>query len=325
MKTKLSVRWFNKWVDKLDNALNMLPEMSGCPHSLYKSLIQNNMTNSKRTALVTAKDMPIALIGLRKRAGNWVPVTHYLLPGCLFPVQEGYLGPVLNALEINLWISLWRNSTPMPECQHIITVERIPTYMVDLSQDYEKNWTKSHMRHVKQARRHCCEFASIVNPPASAEWIIKNCNSKWNAGDKSEHGNLSDKLLVVNYLEKINRHYSVMLMDKGEFIAGLSSIVHQNNLVATHFFRSPEYEKCSVGTYLIDLSLSWAKASGFSKFDMGGEYSDYKRHWAPCVGEKINFHICKSYFAPLQNVKQSFNKTQQKLHSIYESRSDHDS
>ena len=112
-------------------------------------------------------------------------------------------------------------------------------------------------------------------------------------------------------------------MDEGNYIGGLTSIVHQDDLVATHIYRSPSYEKQSIGTYLIDRSLSWAKESGYNKFDMGGDYSDYKKHWAPPVGEKINVHVCKSYFTPMQNVKSALTKAQTKLRSIYESRQHH--
>jgi hypothetical protein len=320
LKAIFSVLWFSEWNDTLEDALNDLPEMSGCPHILYKSLIQNDASYNKKIALILMKDVPVALIGLRKREDNWVTVTHYLLPDCLFPMREEYLSLILDTLDINLWISWWRNRTPIPKSRYIICMEKIPTYVADLSRGHEKYWSNNHLRHVKRARHSCREFTSAVNPPGAAKWIITNCEMKWNAGANLTRDNLSDQLLVANYLENINRHYAVVLMDKGNYIGGLTSIVHKDDVVATHIYRSPGYEKQSIGTYLIDLSLSWAKESGYKEFDMGGDYSDYKKHWAPSAGEKINVHVCKSYFTPVQYVKIALTNAQTTLRSIYKTR-----
>ncbi|MBN1559678.1 GNAT family N-acetyltransferase [candidate division KSB1 bacterium] len=308
MKANLTVHWFEKWHPDLDAALLLLPEKKSCPHELFKQLVQNDSVPGKRTALVTKDDAPVAVVGLRKRVDNWVPVTHYLLPGFFFPMQEACLGSILESLNVNLWMSWWRNNIPVPQSRYIINIEKIPTYMLGLTQDYEQTWTKKHFKNVRSARKHCQDFTFAVNPPGSAEWVVENSYMKWEENADAQDVEQSDEQIIINYLEKMNRHYSLILMDKGEFIAGSNLIVHGSDLVGVKTFRRAEYDNFSIGTYIMDLTFSWAKDAGFHNVDMGGDYADYKKRWAQCKGEKINIHICPPHKFFINKIKHSFNR-----------------
>ena len=52
-----------------------------------------------------------------------------------------------------------------------------------------------------------------------------------------------------------------------------------------------------------DRTFSWAKEAGFNSIDMGGDYSDYKKHWAPVDGNKINVNICPPRHHVMKNLK----------------------
>ena len=64
---------------------------------------------------------------------------------------------------------------------------------------------------------HTVSFA--VNPPGSADWVMTSSYRKWEENSDSEEIDLSDQQLTVNYLEKINRHYSLIVLDNGKYIA----------------------------------------------------------------------------------------------------------
>ena len=91
LKSHLRVTWFDDWHDDLDDALNELPELRDCPRQLFRMLHENPTGERKRTALITEHGTPVALLSLRDRGQSWVPVTHFLLPGVVFPTKPGYL------------------------------------------------------------------------------------------------------------------------------------------------------------------------------------------------------------------------------------------
>ncbi len=98
----LRVKWFDSWHPVLDEALASLPETSACPHELYRQLVQNPGSMRKRTALITERGQPAAVVGLRQRGRHsWEPVTQWIIPGAIFPAKPGYWIPALEALGID--------------------------------------------------------------------------------------------------------------------------------------------------------------------------------------------------------------------------------
>jgi GNAT superfamily N-acetyltransferase len=303
MKKEISIDWFKEWQPILDEALESLPEMENCPHDLYKTLVKNNLGAKKKIALIKKYEKVVALVGIKKRSDSWVPVTHYLLPNCFFPMDKKYFRSILDNLGVNLWLSWWRNDTSIPNCRYLRNVETIPTYRLDLSNDYESQWSKKQRKNVRATRNRCKDFRFAVNPPGSAEWIIKNSDQKWNKGQGNLSLDLKNQLIAVKYLEKRGLHYAQVLLDEEKFIAGSTLIVHDKDLVGQYMYRLSEYDSYGVGTYLMDQTFSWAKEAGFNSIDMGGDYSDYKKHWAPVSGEKINVNICPPRLHFFKNLK----------------------
>src|SRR5690606_30146584 len=102
---------------------------------------------------------------------------------------------------------------------------------------------------------------------------------------------LSDRLLIAHYLESLGMHYTISMLDQGEFIGGATVIVHGRDLVAGVNYRRPDYDWHGVGDRLLDLVFSWAAESNYRTFDLGGG-QEYKTKWAPQEGERWTVNIC---------------------------------
>jgi GNAT superfamily N-acetyltransferase len=299
----LRVHWWHGWDAELDDALSSLPEPSSCPHELYRLLIQNPPTADKRTALVLRGGEPVAVAGVRRRAHDWVPVTHYLIPGIIFPHRPGYLGPVLAALGLDLAVGWWRMDAPPPDIPGIHGLERIPTFIAALRDDWESHWrTRHRMKDVRQARRKCEGFELRVNEPEDTEWTVRRCEQKWRADPRAPRADLEDRLVIARYLERIGRHVTLTLTDRGRPVSGATLVVQDNDLVAHSFYRSPEYDWHGVGNRLIDVTFQWGADHGFDALDLGGDHPEYKKYWAPERGAKYSFSVCPAVRYHLKRV-----------------------
>jgi hypothetical protein len=99
MHNALHVRWFKTWQPALDDALAALPPDGEYPRELFRLLCETRGLLPKRFALVTERDRPVAVVGLRKLGrGSWTPVTTHIVPGAPFPVAEGRWLEVAGAL-----------------------------------------------------------------------------------------------------------------------------------------------------------------------------------------------------------------------------------
>ena len=294
---RFKVQWFDCWKEELDKALYALPEMEGCPHKLYRLLLQNRVQGRKRIALVSELGTPVALAGLKYRARtrDWVPVTHYLLPAAVFPVREGSLIPVLEAFGLDIWISWW-GFEGTPPGDRLRELERTPTYKLALAGNFEQFWrgANDQMKDVRRARNKCKGFRLEVNLQGSTEWTLQNWHKKWHGGDSPCDSNLDDRLLVARYLEDQGRYYTLTLLDGEIVTAGISLVSHRKEVIGLYSYRKPEYDRNWVGQRLLDLSFHWAAESGFEKLDLGGDYADHKARWAPEDGEKYALRVCPS-------------------------------
>ena len=304
--------WFKEWHKDLDDALDQLPEMNGCPHELYKLLMQHHDGSKKRIVLVTRKEEPVGLLGLRRRRRDWIPVTHYLLPGVVFPVNAKYWTEILEIVGIDLWISWWRMESQPPVSRLIRSVEHVPTYKVNLAEDYEKYWTKKFRQQVRHFRNLCSHISYDVNAPGSAEWTIRNWNEKWHEDSEREENILLDRLLVADYMARIGRHFTLILRDKDEPVSGVTVISHGKELVGEYSYRLKDYSSIEVGKYTLDVLFKWARENGFAKVDLGGDYGEHKKRWAPQDGEKITFNICPEYLYKLKNFMRNIDRIRTK-------------
>ena len=282
-----------------------MPEMDGCSHELYQMLASNPGPGIKRIALVTKADIPVAVVALRKRVEDWVPVTRYIIPGSLFPVREGYLPAVAAVLGVNLSLALWRHPGPLPDFENVRAIESIPTYKMRCGDDMEGFWRRrGHLNEIKRHRKRCEGFQIKVNHPGSLEWVITKWDEKWHAPGSSGQADLHDRLLAAEYLEKHNRNITVVILDGDRRIAGSTMVVHGNELVAQYSYRESDYDWHGLGTPLTEFSFRWATECGYDKLDLGGAYADYKRRWAPQDGEKWHIQICPELCYRMRQLKE---------------------
>jgi GNAT superfamily N-acetyltransferase len=289
----LKVSWFEQWNSSLDEALQTLPEMDNCPHELYRLLLQNPASVLKRTALVTERGTPVAVVGLRQKSrSSWELLTQWIIPGAIFPAQPEYLIPALEALGTEVWVAWWRVGAPPPPGRWIRSMRCTPTYRMHLTEDYEAYWRENkYYKTIRNKRNRCLDFKLVVNSPGSAEWTIKNWESKWRADPHIVDPALTDRIVAAQYLENHGRHFTLWLLDQDIPIGGATLTAHNDDLVAGVIYREPEYEWHGVGVRLIDLSFSFAAENGFKLLDIGGG-QDYKKHWAPHEGEHWLFNVC---------------------------------
>lgn len=301
-RNSFAITWFDHWHPKLDEALEQLPELDACPHELFRLLVQNPVSARKRTALITERGVPVAVVGLRQRgAHSWDLVTQWIVPGGLYPAKPGYQVSALTALQVDVWVGWWRMERPPPPSPLIRYSESKPTYRMRCAEDHEAYWRQtSHFKTVRQNRNRCSKFALAVNPPGGAEWVINRWGAKWQTNPLYPDPSLSDRIVAAKYLEKHGRYFSLLLLDQENPIGGATLSVHQKDLVAGVLYRDPEYESYGVGGRLIDLSFAFASESSFETLDIGG-LEGYKKYWAPEAGARWWFNLCPE---PLFRVKQ---------------------
>jgi GNAT superfamily N-acetyltransferase len=292
----LKVVWFDGWHPVLEEALRELPEMETCPHELFHLLIQNPGSLRKRSALVTERGTPVAVIGLRQIGRfSWEPVTQWIVPGSPFPARPGYIMASLEALETDVWVAWWRMGDLPQQGSMTRFLESAPTYRIHLSADYEQYWRQNgNFKNIRNVRNRCRDFTLAINSTGAAEWVIKNWDSKWRSNQVNNNPTLSDRILAVNYLENLGKHYTLLLLDQDKPIGGTTNTVHCHDLVAGVLYRNPEYDRQGVGTYLLDLVVSFAAEKGFATMDLGGGHN-YKQKWAPPEGMRWQLNICPEH------------------------------
>jgi ribosomal protein S18 acetylase RimI-like enzyme len=287
----IQVRWFGGWRPVLDNALYELPEMEGCPHELFRLIMENPSSTRKCTALVYEGVEPIAVVGLRERGRHWVPAIQGIIPGCIAPARDGFLLPALGALGVDVRIE--DSPTPPPKSTPVRDARAVPVFNVDCQADFEGYWRRSHSlwRTIKDSRKRTEGFTFAVDRPGSAALIIAKWEEKWRDHPDQQTVIASDLILAAEYCEQRKQWHSFLLTDHDLPVAGATCPVHGNDLVGAVTFRGPGYDRQGVGVRILDLFVHWAAEQGFAKVELGGWYS-YKAKWAPQDGEHWDFRIC---------------------------------
>jgi len=292
----LQVKFFESWHPDLDEALNLLPEEEICPHELFRMLCQVPGLFKKQIILVKKRDDSIAVACFRRNFNYWVPVTHFIVPGFLFPVKENYIGQILSVIGsfIHYKIGWWRWRMPPPHVQWIRSLYSEPTYAASCSGDFEKYWRQNgNFKDVRLFRNRCKNFNLKINLRDSAEWTIKNSEAKWRLSGIGETPGLKERLLASKYLEMRGLYHTLSLVDQQELTAAISFIIHHNDAVAYVNYRNPHYDRYGVMTHLMESSFYWARDMGFDKIDWGGSF-DYKNKWAPEDNKKWMLDVCRT-------------------------------
>jgi len=289
MRERFRVHWFDEWHDDLDAALGHLPEMDTCPTPLYKELILTLSTAEKRTALVTRGGDPVAVVGLRKSDGHWVPVTSWIVPGVVFPVIEDQLIPVLIALQEPVVVAWWRQREPPPPHNRLEILDTASTRRLTCTGDYEAYWRKTKLlKEIRRARRRCHHLTVEVNRPGAAEWTILEWGRAWAPPGAELLPDTGDRVVVARYWEPRGRHFTVSLVDGDRIAASGVVFAHGSHIVGMANCRDSTFDHLGVGNRLLDAVHQWALESGFEKQDFGGGH-DYKKRWAPEEGLRYQF------------------------------------
>ena len=286
----LRIKIYDDWQPEMDEFLENLPEQDIFPHELFRLLMK--LPDRKQIIGVTERGEPVALAGVRKRWDHWAPVTYWMVPGVLFPVKEGYLGRVLPALGLHLHVQWWRWPEPPPMTRWMRQVESFTEYGMSCSEDFEAHWRKSNLsKSIRRTRNRCRGFELKVNPANSAEWIIKNSGQKWSGAQAGRQDwDLTRRLMAAEYLQKRGGHYSLLLLDRDEPVAGNTFIIHRNEALFHINYRNPEYDWHGGMNRLMEMAFWWARDMGFNGISLGGMH-DYKKNWAPERGQYIEFNV----------------------------------
>jgi hypothetical protein len=289
----LRIKIYDDWRPELDEVLENLPEQDIFPHELFRLLMKIPNPGNKQIIRVTERGEPVALVGIRNRGGHWEPVTQEIVPGVLFPVREGYLHRVLPALGLSLRVEWWRWREPPPMARWMREAESISEYGMSCSEDFEAHWRKSNLsKSIRRTRNRCSGFELKVNSANSTEWIIKNWGQKWHvAQGEAQRSFVTEQLIAAEYLQKRGLHYSLLLLDGDEPVAGNTFIIHRNEALFHINYRNPEYDWHGGMNRLMEMAFWWARDMGFDGISLGAHH-DYKKDWAPERDRYMSFTVC---------------------------------
>jgi hypothetical protein len=290
----LEVEVFPEWDPILEEILRAFPEDEICPHELFALLCQTRGKVAKKILLFREKGVPVALAGFRDTGYYWTPVTHYLVPGFIFPARDGYIIRSMAASGLRVNVAWWRWKSEPPQHPQIGYLRSIPTVGFDHAEDFEVFWQSvGQWKNIRKYRKRCETFRLVINEPGMTEKTIRNWGARWKPEGQPEMIDLEDRVLVATYLEKAGRCFVLTLFDNDEPTASIIWLNHRNNAVAYVNFRNPKYDWNGAMRCLIDRSFYWVREMGFEKLDLGGGF-DYKEKWAPVGGTKWEFNVSPS-------------------------------
>ena len=301
---RLRVDWFAPWHPELDAAQRLLPGMETCPPDSYRELIEIPDSRPKRTALVTERGNPVAVIGLKYESSQWRPVTTWLVPGAVFPVADGYLLAALAALRLPIFVAWWRQQVPPPAAGFLIDhIQATPTHRLSCAAGFEAYWRNSGLaRDIAKARKRCADMRFEVNLVGADEWAITNWARRWSTPGSSHVPESVERIAVSRYWSPRGRQFTFALLDGDRLAAADVCFAHQGDIVGQVHYRDPAYEKHLVGTRLIEAVHMWAAESGFLGQDFGGGHA-YKKRWAPEGGTRWEFTLGDNPLTPSRIAK----------------------
>jgi len=285
--TGLSIAEFSEWSRVLDDALAQLPELSSCTHDVYRTLAVPRGDVRKKFVLVTRGDTPAAVVALRSGRDCWEPVTTWIVPGIPFPHAGVAVRDILHAIALPLTVAWWRCSAPPPASRRIVAGPPEPTYRLPAAFDAEAHWRASSLwADIEKARRRCAAFRVVTDEPGANAWVIRNWGRAWNVAPP----HVEDTLAAAELRTTLGTYHNLTVYDGDRRIAGATHLTDGGDLVGQAMYRDADYERASLGTFVIDRVFAWCVAQRFSGLDFGGSAA-YKERWAPAGGQKYTVNV----------------------------------
>lgn len=283
---KLTCIRFDEWMPQIDEALKTLPDDDDYPHSLIKFLATHKTGRKKVNWIIRDDTQPVAVVSLKKsNLFTWHPVTHYILPGIVFPSKDKNILPSLEALNMSVDIALWRTNCTALHGNSVRQFNKVEKFGMPLCDDFEAYWkSSSTWKNLRRATNKWKHLVLKENVPGTAAWIIHNWGKKWGV----PLDEIQDRIAASHYLEKCGKHFSLALFDGDQPVAGQTCLTHRGDVVGQCFYR--EGNEASLGNRLIQMTFYWAKDKGFNAIDIGGGH-DYKRSFAPPMGERYELKV----------------------------------
>jgi len=286
----LKVTWLDPADAALDRAIAALPACEACPHDIYLRLIRLPQAREVRAVLVEDGAGPVAIAGLaRQYRLVWEPVTNWLFPGAPFPAVAGRHIEAMAALRMEAPMAWWR-AGPAPHGANIHDLEITPVHRLDDLAKREEFWRSTdYLRHIKNIRNRAKGLEVRIGVPEIAEEVVAGWFDKWTNGDRA-HPQVRGRVVLADALEPLGAHVTVGLFDDDKLAAGATNFIHNGALVAGILYAPDAYRRLGAGIRLIDVMFDVAAERGLSAFDMGGG-AEYKRKWAPAIGERASFTV----------------------------------
>lgn len=286
----LRVEWFDGWHATLDEALAELPEMETCPHELLRTLATSPSQTRKRTALVTHRGSPAALVCLRRKQWHWEPVGQWVTPYSIAPVRDGYLFPALAALGVDVRLEACQERPPT--WATVNGVSSTPVYKMHRTADFERYWRETgQLGAIRPAQRRAKRFQFVVDRPGAAAWTISNWAEKWRDHPYQETIVAEDQLIAAEYYQNRGQYHTFELLDGERPTVGYTFFAHRRDILFLHTYRDPAYDRYRVGTRAMQLIFEWAAARPeLEKIDLGSHHA-YKAGWAPQDGEEWSYNV----------------------------------
>lgn len=282
----VEVRWRDAWTAELDEALDQLPEMRGCPHQLYRLLMAPTQAQ-KCHAMVYERGELIAVISLRKRRSFWEPISQQCPPAGIAPAKDNAaLGRALAALgvEVRVVSGLGPEVTELHP-RHSWDYEY---HLLDLKGDFEEYWReRRRMYTIKRARKTLAQWECRVDDENDLEWIVEHWRQKWANDSNQEVVATEDRIrfwrgFMAARTDGVELHAMQLLAD-GQRTAGLIFTHEAERTVLQCGSHDPEFDKQYCRAACILATIDWCVAHNSPALDFAG---GDQRLWAPVGGKR---------------------------------------
>lgn len=281
--TQLRFEWTSDWTADLDEALRTLPPMEALSSDTFRMLAMQATVLPKRHAVVLRGDVPMAVLSLRRRQQVWEPVTALAAPTSLLPARPGELPRALAHCGLVVSIpELFGDPAPYQAG----TTVPFDVFAVDLQGDLEAHWrSNGYWKTIRSIRNRTTALTVRHDGPGDADWVLDQWLANWQDDPQQMGDAAADMRLAWQHMQLAGDVTTFVLLDGDEVVAGAVNLVREDEIIGLCTARVHDRPNWSLGTRLIDASMTAYRDAGYRRFDLGG-WSDYKHRLAPLAGQR---------------------------------------